>query len=67
MSKAESQLHYASYLRLADYGFSYVSSEAQFRFPIALQIAFAILTFFGVVCLPESPRWVRQMTLALCE
>ncbi|KAJ5833372.1 hypothetical protein N7474_001683 [Penicillium riverlandense] len=45
-------------LNLADYGFSYVESEAQFRFPIALQIVFAIFTFFGVLCLPESPRWL---------
>jgi hypothetical protein len=37
---------------------SYVKNEAQFRFPLALQILFAILTFFGVLCLPESPRWV---------
>lgn len=42
-----------------DYGFSYNSSEAQFRFPIALQILFAILTLIGIVFLPESPRWVR--------
>ncbi|KAJ5389743.1 uncharacterized protein N7496_000811 [Penicillium cataractarum] len=41
-----------------DYGFSYNKSEAQFRFPIALQIVFAILTFIGVVFLPESPRWL---------
>ncbi|KAJ5376623.1 hypothetical protein N7509_013509 [Penicillium cosmopolitanum] len=41
-----------------DYGFSYNSSEAQFRVPIAIQIAFAVLTFIGVVFLPESPRWL---------
>ncbi|KAJ5095916.1 hypothetical protein NUU61_005272, partial [Penicillium alfredii] len=41
-----------------DYGFSFVKSEAQFRFPIALQILFAVLTFFGVLFLPESPRWL---------
>lgn len=41
-----------------DYGMSYVSNESQFRFPIALQIAFAIATFIGTICLPESPRWV---------
>ncbi|KAJ6074398.1 uncharacterized protein N7446_002175 [Penicillium canescens] len=41
-----------------DYGMSYVKNEAQFRFPLALQILFAILTFFGVLCLPESPRWL---------
>ncbi|KAF3387583.1 Sugar transporter STL1 [Penicillium rolfsii] len=40
------------------YGFSYNKSEAQFRFPIALQIVFAIATFIGVVFLPESPRWL---------
>lgn len=37
---------------------SYVDNEAQFRFPIALQILFAIITLLGVIALPESPRWV---------
>ncbi|KAJ5090893.1 hypothetical protein N7532_009577 [Penicillium argentinense] len=41
-----------------DYGFSYNGSEAQFRFPIALQILFAIVTFIGICFLPESPRWL---------
>lgn len=41
-----------------DYGFSYNKTEAQFRVPIAIQIAFAILTFVGIAFLPESPRWV---------
>ncbi|KAG2414953.1 hypothetical protein HFD88_006141 [Aspergillus terreus] len=41
-----------------DYGMSYVKSEAQFRFPLALQILFAIITFIGVILLPESPRWL---------
>lgn len=47
-------------LFFVDYGMSYVTNEAQFRFPLALQILFAIVTFFGVMCLPESPRWVCQ-------
>ncbi|ENH75036.1 Sugar transporter STL1 [Fusarium oxysporum f. sp. cubense race 1] len=41
-----------------DYGMSYVETEAQFRFPIAFQIFFAILTFIGIILLPESPRWL---------
>ncbi|KAE8358943.1 hypothetical protein BDV27DRAFT_168961 [Aspergillus caelatus] len=41
-----------------DYGMSYVKNDAQFRFPIALQILFAILTFIGIIALPESPRWL---------
>ncbi|KAL4908884.1 hypothetical protein BDW74DRAFT_165603 [Aspergillus multicolor] len=41
-----------------DYGMSYVSNESQFRFPLALQILFAIITFLGVLVLPESPRWL---------
>lgn len=41
-----------------DYGMSFVSSQAQFRFPLALQILFAIVSFFGILLLPESPRWV---------
>lgn len=42
----------------ADYGMSYVNNEAQFRFPIAFQIFFALLTIALIVFLPESPRWV---------
>jgi MFS family permease len=41
-----------------DYGMSYVENESQFRFPLALQILFAIVTFFGIMVLPESPRWL---------
>ncbi|RDW91960.1 MFS sugar transporter-like protein [Coleophoma crateriformis] len=41
-----------------DYGMSYVNNQAQFRFPIALQIVFAVLAFIGVLLLPESPRWL---------
>ncbi|KAF2492525.1 general substrate transporter [Lophium mytilinum] len=41
-----------------DYGMSYVSSEAQFRFPLALQILFALFTLAGISVLPESPRWL---------
>ena len=41
-----------------DYGMSYVSNDSQFRFPLALQILFAIVTFAGVAVLPESPRWL---------
>lgn len=48
-----------------DYGFSYVDSSAQFRVPLALQIAFAVMTFFGIMILPESPRWVCTMFFLL--
>ncbi|KEF59189.1 uncharacterized protein A1O9_04033 [Exophiala aquamarina CBS 119918] len=41
-----------------DYGMSFVSSEAQFQFPIALQILFALVTIALIVFLPESPRWL---------
>ncbi|RGP70886.1 putative sugar transporter [Fusarium longipes] len=41
-----------------DYGMSFISNDAQFRFPLAFQIFFAILTFIGIVLLPESPRWL---------
>jgi hypothetical protein len=46
-----------------DYGFSYVNSAAQFRVPLALQIVFAVVTFAGMLFLPESPRWVRILLL----
>ncbi|GAW14675.1 hypothetical protein ANO14919_040780 [Xylariales sp. No.14919] len=41
-----------------DYGLSFVDSDVQFRFPLALQILFAIATFAGAMVLPESPRWL---------
>ena len=41
-----------------DYGMSYVDSEAQFRFPIAFQMFFAIVTVAVIFFLPESPRWL---------
>lgn len=41
-----------------DYGMSFVNNESQFRFPLGFQIFFAILTFAGIVFLPESPRWL---------
>lgn len=41
-----------------DYGMSFVDSEAQFRFPLALQCLFALVTILLMVFLPESPRWV---------
>lgn len=43
-----------------DYGFSFVQSEAQFRVPIALQGAFAVVTIALVLILPESPRWLLK-------
>lgn len=55
------------WLFLVDYGMSYVKNEAQFRFPLALQILFAIVTFLGIMCLPESPRWVCQNTFKFVE
>ncbi|EXJ91913.1 hypothetical protein A1O3_00463 [Capronia epimyces CBS 606.96] len=41
-----------------DYGMSYVTSEAQFRFPIGFQIVFALITIALMLVLPESPRWL---------
>ncbi|KAJ9149337.1 Sugar transporter STL1 [Pleurostoma richardsiae] len=41
-----------------DYGMSFVENDSQFRFPLALQCLFAVLTFAGVIFLPESPRWL---------
>ncbi|KAH6659889.1 MFS sugar transporter-like protein [Truncatella angustata] len=41
-----------------DYGMSYVNNASQFRFPLALQCVFALLTFLFIIPLPESPRWL---------
>lgn len=41
-----------------DYGMSYVTSGAQWRFPISVQIFFALSTIALIAVLPESPRWL---------
>ena len=41
-----------------DYGMSYVDNGAQWRFPIALQIFFALSTIALITFLPETPRWL---------
>jgi hypothetical protein len=41
-----------------DYGMSHVTSGAQWRFPISLQIFFALSTIALITFLPESPRWL---------
>lgn len=41
-----------------DYGMSFVKSDANWRFPVAFQIVFAIGLFSLVLKLPESPRWL---------
>ncbi|KAE8154826.1 general substrate transporter [Aspergillus avenaceus] len=40
-----------------DFGMSYVDSSAQWRFPVAFQILFAVFVTVGAMMLPESPRW----------
>lgn len=46
-----------------DYGMSYVDSSAQWRFPISLQIVFALSTIALITFLPESPRWLLRHDL----
>ncbi|KAM3420709.1 hypothetical protein BST61_g3960 [Cercospora zeina] len=41
-----------------DYGMSFVENESQFRFPLALQVLFALVTAMGLFACPESPRWL---------
>ncbi|GAA5989812.1 hypothetical protein JCM11641_003375 [Rhodosporidiobolus odoratus] len=43
-----------------DFGLSYVHTSVNWRFPIAFQIVFAILLVYGVIYLPESPRWLMH-------
>lgn len=41
-----------------DFGLSYVDSSLSWRLPVAVQIIFAAILFFGIIQLPESPRWL---------
>ncbi|KAL1848841.1 sugar transporter-like protein [Paecilomyces lecythidis] len=52
-----------------DFGLSYVNSSVQWRFPVALQILFAMLVSIGALMLPESPRWfvMRGHDKEACE
>jgi len=42
------------------YGCSFISGPAAFRIPWALQMIPAIVLFFGMMVLPESPRWLAS-------
>jgi hypothetical protein len=41
-------------------GCSFINGPAAFRIPWALQMIPAILLFFGMMILPESPRWLAS-------
>ncbi|CCE73009.1 Piso0_000018 [Millerozyma farinosa CBS 7064] len=41
-----------------DFGFSYINTSVQWRFPVAFQIVFAIALLGGMLFMPESPRWL---------
>jgi len=42
------------------YGCSFINGTAAFRVPWALQMIPAIVLFFGMTVLPESPRWLAS-------
>ncbi|POY74681.1 hypothetical protein BMF94_2443 [Rhodotorula taiwanensis] len=43
-----------------DYGLRNNQTEAQWRLPLALQVAFALITLSMIIFLPESPRWLAS-------
>ncbi|GAA5965893.1 hypothetical protein JCM8115_000737 [Rhodotorula mucilaginosa] len=43
-----------------DYGLRNNQTEAQWRLPLALQVAFALVTVSTIIFLPESPRWLAS-------
>jgi MFS family permease len=43
-----------------DYGFSFIDSPAQWRFPVGFQLVFSAITIALLLFLPESPRWLAQ-------
>lgn len=42
------------------FGCSYIDGTAAFRIPWGLQMLPAIILFFGLLFLPESPRWLAR-------
>lgn len=40
------------------FGFSWLSSSAAWRAPIAIQLVFALITLVALIWMPESPRWL---------
>ncbi|EAW06705.1 sugar transporter [Aspergillus clavatus NRRL 1] len=42
------------------YGCSFINGTAAFRIPWGLQMIPAVLLFFGLMILPESPRWLAR-------
>ncbi|KIY64080.1 general substrate transporter [Cylindrobasidium torrendii FP15055 ss-10] len=43
-----------------DFGFRHNETGWQWRFPLSLQIVFALITVFFTCFLPESPRWLAS-------
>lgn len=43
-----------------DYGFALVSGPAQWRFPIAFQMAFIVVILVVITVIPESPHWLHK-------
>ncbi|KAF9884235.1 sugar transporter-like protein [Aspergillus nanangensis] len=39
------------------FGLSYVEQSVQWRFPVALQVLFALIVAVGALMLPDTPRW----------
>ncbi|KAL5360595.1 general substrate transporter [Aspergillus floccosus] len=51
------------------FGLSYVPQTVQWRFPVALQVFFAMIVAGGAMMFPESPRWfvMRGYHKEACE
>lgn len=45
-----------------NYGLSFVEGSVAWRFPLAFQFVFIFVLFATVPWLPESPRYVTQLT-----
>lgn len=40
-----------------DFGFTRMTNQVSWRFPIGFQCVFAIISFSGLIFLPDTPRW----------
>ena len=48
-----------------DFGFTRMTNQVSWRFPIGFQAVFAVTSFSGMIFLPDTPRWYCKSSFLL--